>query len=464
MIFSQDLSTGLDRISKKAVKVCVVGVGTIGLPLATFLAKNGFEVKGLDINQKHVDEINSGNVVYEYTDVLQELISKKKLSVTTDVDIALKECEIIFVCVPTPLNKNNEMDIKNLVNVAERISPFLKSGMLLVFESSVALGTTSEISKQIQTLTNLEFGKDLGLSYCPERYNPTPQRKSIPDQEFNTSSRGITFPLDKINRVVGGIDDKSTSLTQCIYKQFITTSVIKLSSIEAAEATKLVENIFRDVNIALVNEFAKVFPKFNLDVFEIIDAAKTKPFAFMPHYPGAGVGGECIPVDTWYLISQAEKLGLQTDLMRTARKINDSMPQYMIEILEHELQKNNKVLSNSKISILGLCYKKNISDIRLSPALEIISILKEKNANFVVCDPLYEKQKTQIDIHLSSIEDVFDDSDAILLVTDHDLFRKLDFENIKNKMNTPLIIDGRNFFQKLEIEKFGFKYRVIGKP
>ena len=464
MIFSQDLSTGLDRISKKDVKVCVVGVGTIGLPLATFLAKNGFEVMGLDVSQKRVDDINSGNVVYEYTDVLQELISKKKLLATTDVDIALKECEIIFVCVPTPLNKNNEMDIKNLVNVAERISPYLISGMLLVFESSVALGTTSEISKQIQTLTNLEFGKDLGLSYCPERYNPTPQIKSIPDQEFNTSSKGITFPLDKISRVVGGIDDKSTSLTQRIYEQFITTSVTKLSSIEAAEATKLVENIFRDVNIALVNEFAKVFPKFNLDVFEIIDAAKTKPFAFMPHYPGAGVGGECIPVDTWYLISQAEKLGLQTDLMRMARKINDSMPQHMIEILESELQNNNKVLSNSKISILGLCYKKNIPDIRLSPALEIISILKEKNANFAVCDPLYENQKAQIDIDLSPIEDVFDDSDAILLVTDHDIFGNLDFKNIKNKMKSHLIIDGRNFFQKHEIEKFGFKYRVIGKP
>jgi nucleotide sugar dehydrogenase len=336
--------------------------------------------------------------------------------------------------------------------------------MLLVFESSVALGTTSEVSKQIEKLTNLKFGKELGLSYCPERYNPTPQVKSSPDQEFNTFSKGITFPLDKISRVVGGIDDKSTSLTQCIYQQFITTSVTKLSSIEAAEATKLVENIFRDVNIALANEFAKVFPKFNLDVFEIIDAAKTKPFAFMPHYPGAGVGGECIPVDTWYLISQAEKLGIKTDLMRVARKINDSMPEHMIEILESELRKNKKELSNAKVSILGLCYKKNIPDIRLSPALEIISILKEKTVGFAVCDPLYEEQKTGIEIKFSSIENVFDDSDAILLITDHDLFKELDFEKIKNKMNIPLVIDGRNFFSKLKLDRLGFIYRAIGKP
>jgi nucleotide sugar dehydrogenase len=464
MIFSQDVSIGLERISKKEINVCVVGVGTIGLPLATFLAKSGFHVTGLDISQKRVDIINEGKVVYEYTNILEELVAEKKLIATTDVEDALRNCEIIFVCVPTPLNKNNEMDIKNLVNVGERISPFLKSGMLLVFESSVALGTTSEVSKQIEKLTNLKFGKELGLSYCPERYNPTPQVKSSPDQEFNTFSKGITFPLDKISRVVGGIDDKSTSLTQCIYQQFITTSVTKLSSIEAAEATKLVENIFRDVNIALANEFAKVFPKFNLDVFEIIDAAKTKPFAFMPHYPGAGVGGECIPVDTWYLISQAEKLGIKTDLMRVARKINDSMPEHMIEILESELRKNKKELSNAKVSILGLCYKKNIPDIRLSPALEIISILKEKTVGFAVCDPLYEEQKTGIEIKFSSIENVFDDSDAILLITDHDLFKELDFEKIKNKMNIPLVIDGRNFFSKLKLDRLGFIYRAIGKP
>ena len=185
-------------------------------------------------------------------------------------------------------------------------------------------------------------------------------KKQTQDSEFNIHSRGENFTVDKISRVVGGIDEKSTEIAQLFYSQFITTGVTKLSSIEAAEATKLLENIFRDVNIALVNELAKIFPKFGLDVFEIINAAKTKPFAFMPHFPGAGVGGECIPVDTWYLISQAEELGIDTKLMKVARSVNDSMPDHVVAILEDELNKIGKKLESSQVTILGLCYKKNI--------------------------------------------------------------------------------------------------------
>jgi nucleotide sugar dehydrogenase len=275
-------------------------------------------------------------------------------------------------------------------------------------------------------------------------------------------ARGITFSLDKINRIVGGIDKKSTELARTIYSQFIVSDVTTVSSIETAEATKLIENIFRDVNIALVNEFAKIFPKFNLDIFEIIDAAKTKPFGFMPHYPGAGVGGECIPVDTWYLISQAEQLGVKSELMKIARQINDSMPNHMVQMLESELTKTDKKINLSKISILGLCYKKNIPDIRLSPALEIISILKEKNASVVVCDPVFDNTKSPVE--LVSLNDVFKGTDAILLVTDHDVFSSLNFSDIKKQVRTPLIIDGRNFFSKSQLEELGFTYCAIGKP
>jgi len=463
-LYLQDTNVALERIFQKEINVCVVGVGTIGLPLATFLAKSGFNVTGLDISQKRVDRINTGEVIFEYTEILKTLIENRKLVATTDPNNALKNCEIIFVCVPTPLNSENEMDISNLNDVAKKISPSLKPGMLLIFESSVAIGTTSEITKKIEEITGLKFGKDLGIAYCPERYNPTPEIKKKKDENFNINSQGITFSLDKISRVVGGIDDKSTTLSQKIYEQFITTGVTKLSSIEAAEATKLTENIFRDVNIALVNEFAKVFPKFNLDVFEIIDAAKTKPFAFMPHYPGAGVGGECIPVDTWYLISQAEKIGLNTELMKIARKVNDSMPKHMIDILEYELKNSGKTLTDANVSILGLCYKKNIPDIRLSPTLNIISILEEKRINFSVCDPLVEKLFSNTQFPFKSVNDIAENSDAILLVTDHDIFKTLDLIKIKSQMNTPIIIDGRNFFQHSQLENLGIIHRVIGKP
>jgi nucleotide sugar dehydrogenase len=281
--------------------------------LATFLANVGFQVTGLDINQKRVDEINSAKVVYEYTDILEDVVLKRKrLHATINPKEALDKIEALFVCVPTPLNTKKEMDISNLLDAVNRISPHLVKGMTLIFESSVAIGTTKEISKTIEGLCGLKFGIDLGLAYCPERYNPTPMKKQTPDTDYTISAKGESFTVDRINRVVGGIDEKSTKITKTIYSQFIKTDITELSSIEAAEATKLLENIFRDVNIALVNELAKIYPKFGLNIFEIINAARSKPFAFMPHYPGAGVGGECIPVDTWYLISQAEKLGIDS--------------------------------------------------------------------------------------------------------------------------------------------------------
>jgi len=450
------------RVNDKNITVCVVGVGTIGLPLATFLADKGFSVKGLDVSEKRVEQINSGTVIYEYQDLLKKVTNKGNLKATTNPEKALQDVEAIFICVPTPLNTKNEMDISNLYDVSKKISPHLKKGMMLIFESSVAIGTTKQVSKNIEGMTELRFGKELGLAYCPERYNPTPMKKDKQDPEFNTQSRGESFSVDKISRVVGGIDEKSTKIAKLFYSEFISTEVSELSSIEAAEATKLLENIFRDVNIALVNELAKIFPKFGLDVFEIINAAKTKPFAYMPHYPGAGVGGECIPVDTWYLISQAEKLGIDSKLMKTARMVNDSMPEYVIELLEEELKKVNKKIDSSKVSVLGLCYKKNIPDIRLSPTFPLLEKLATKNVETIICDPVYEGIKSPI--NLTPISEAFKDSDVIILMTDHDDFKKIDFVKIKNEMKSHIIIDGRNLFKDKKLKELGFVYRVVGKP
>lgn len=451
-----------ERVYNKEITVCVIGVGTIGLPLATFLAHKGFTVRGLDTSLKRVEQINSATVIYEYQDMLKEVTSNEKLKATTDPIEALDNAEVIFICVPTPLNAKNEMDISNLYDVSKKIAPHLKKGMILIFESSVAIGTTKQVSKNIEEMTELRFGKELGLAYCPERYNPTPMKKDKQDTEYNIQARGESFSVDKISRVVGGIDEKSTKIAKLFYSEFITSGVSELSSIEAAEATKLLENIFRDVNIALVNELAKIYPKFGLDVFEIINAAKTKPFAFMPHFPGAGVGGECIPVDTWYLISQAQELGIDTKLMKVARSVNDSMPEHVVSILEYEFDKIGKDLSSSQVTILGLCYKKNIPDIRLSPTFPLIEKLTAKNVNTIVCDPVYEKINSPV--KLTPVNDSFKNSDAILLITDHDDFQNLDFKNISNDMNTKIIIDGRNFFNHEILDKFGFTYRAIGKP
>ena len=462
MLYLQEIDQIVKRVNDKNITVCVVGVGTIGLPLATFLADKGFSVKGLDVSEKRVEQINSGTVIYEYQDLLKKVTNKGNLKATTNPEKALQDVEAIFICVPTPLNTKNEMDISNLYDVSKKISPHLKKGMMLIFESSVAIGTTKQVSKNIEELTELRFGKELGLAYCPERYNPTPMKKDKQDPEFNTQSRGESFSVDKISRVVGGIDEKSTKIAKLFYSEFISTEVSELSSIEAAEATKLLENIFRDVNIALVNELAKIFPKFGLDVFEIINAAKTKPFAYMPHYPGAGVGGECIPVDTWYLISQAEKLGIDSKLMKTARMVNDSMPEYVIELLEEELKKIDRKIDSSKVTVLGLCYKKNIPDIRLSPTFPLLEKLATKNVETIICDPVYEGIKSPI--NLTPISEAFKDSDVIILMTDHDDFKKIDFGKIKNEMKSHIIIDGRNLFKDKKLKELGFVYRVVGKP
>ena len=461
-MYLQEIDQIVKRVNDKNITVCVVGVGTIGLPLATFLADKGFSVKGLDVSEKRVEQINSGTVIYEYQDLLKKVTNKGNLKATTNPEKALQDVEAIFICVPTPLNTKNEMDISNLKDVSKKISPHLKKGMMLIFESSVAIGTTKQVSKNIEGMTELRFGKELGLAYCPERYNPTPMKKDKQDPEFNTQSRGESFSVDKISRVVGGIDEKSTKIAKLFYSEFISTEVSELSSIEAAEATKLLENIFRDVNIALVNELAKIFPKFGLDVFEIINAAKTKPFAYMPHYPGAGVGGECIPVDTWYLISQAEKLGIDSKLMKTARMVNDSMPEYVIELLEEELKKIDRKIDSSKVTVLGLCYKKNIPDIRLSPTFPLLEKLATKNVETIICDPVYEGIKSPI--NLTPISEAFKDSDVIILMTDHDDFKKIDFVKIKNEMKSHIIIDGRNLFKDKKLKELGFVYRVVGKP
>ena len=461
-MYLQEIDQIVKRVNDKNITVCVVGVGTIGLPLATFLADKGFSVKGLDVSEKRVEQINSGTVIYEYQDLLKKVTNKGNLKATTNPEKALQDVEAIFICVPTPLNTKNEMDISNLYDVSKKISPHLKKGMMLIFESSVAIGTTKQVSKNIEGMTELRFGKELGLAYCPERYNPTPMKKDKQDPEFNTQSRGESFSVDKISRVVGGIDEKSTKIAKLFYSEFISTEVSELSSIEAAEATKLLENIFRDVNIALVNELAKIFPKFGLDVFEIINAAKTKPFAYMPHYPGAGVGGECIPVDTWYLISQAEKLGIDSKLMKTARMVNDSMPEYVIELLEEELKKIDRKIDSSKVTVLGLCYKKNIPDIRLSPTFPLLEKLATKNVETIICDPVYEGIKSPI--NLTPISEAFKDSDVIILMTDHDDFKKIDFGKIKNEMKSHIIIDGRNLFKDKKLKELGFVYRVVGKP
>ncbi len=460
-IYSGELKNGLKKIDKREAKICVVGVGTIGLPLATFLANTGFEVSGLDVNKERVEQINSASVVFEYSNMLKKLVGEKKLHATINPSEALNNASVVFVCVPTPLNKENAIDLSKLEAATEAISKNLAPGMLIIYESSVSIGATSKLGKKIEEKTGLKIGKDIGLAYCPERYNPTLPQEHLAHVHYNKrNGEPEIYTLDNVSRVIGGSDEKSLKLAKAMYKTFIKTEVKEISSIEAAEATKLLENIFRDVNIGLVNELGKIYSAFGLDIYEIVDAAKTKPFAFLAHYPGPGVGGECIPVDTWYLIKQAENKGLETKLMKSARDVNDSMPGYVVTLLEQKLKKHGVELPKANITLLGLSYKKNINDTRLSPTFEIVKILKSKNVKFKVCDPIAHVQKPEFP--LVSLKAAFTASDALMLITDHDEFRAIKLEEVKKEMRTPIIVDCRKFFEKEKAKKLGFDYTYLG--
>jgi nucleotide sugar dehydrogenase len=451
----------LKAIDDRKVRICVVGSGTIGLPLATFLASKGFSVTAYDINKHRVDLINSNKVIFEYNKLLGQALKDKKIHATTDPS-EMKKVDAIFVCVPTPLNKDRNIDLSILESASETIAKNMSKGVIVVFESSVAIGSTRKMSRMIERLSGLKVGIDFGIAYCPERYNPTLPIEKMPHIVYGEHEDFDRYTMDNVSRVIGAIDNKSLKIAKGLYKSFIKAEIKEMSTIEAAEATKLLENIFRDVNLALVNEMAKVFPKLGVDTYEVINGAKTKQFAFLPHYPGTGVGGECIPVDTWYLIKQAEDVGFDAKLMRMAREVNDSMPAHVIELVEDALTEAGREIKNSKIVILGFSYKKNIADARVTPCRPIIEMLESRGAQVSIVDPLMEMVKC--DVKLTKMDVAMEGADALVLATDHDAFRSIDIEKVAKNMRTRVIVDGRAFFDKDEIVKHGFIYRVVGKP
>lgn len=461
-IYSQTERLAAARITRRSVKTCVVGVGTIGLPLAVHLAKSGFNVVGYDINREHVNRINAGDVTFEYADLLKGAIKKKRLHATADANEAVSGSEMIILCIPTPLDKTNRLNLAPLQSAARAVSSNLGGGELIVVESSVAVGTTREIGNLIEGTSGLRLGKQFGLAYCPERYNPGLPREWHPYTSYRRPDAEIhSFTLTNTPRVVGGIDPRSRRLAMNMYSTFV-SSVTGVASIEVAEASKLLENIFRDVNIALANELSRAFARLGLSMFDVIDAAKTKPFAFLPHYPGPGVGGECIPVDSWYLINQAEAVGEDTTLLRAARKVNDLMPRLVAELLELGLDKVHRDVNGSRILILGIAYKKNVIDTRLSPALALRDILTSEGAEVRLCDPLVATATTSRE--LIPVEDAFEDCDAAILVTDHDVFRRINLSKEAARMRNRVIVDGRNFFSQRAIRASKVVYLGIGRP
>ena len=413
-------------------------MGYVGLPVACLCVEKGMDVYGADIDSKKLESIEKGISPIDDPHLNKEVQKiKGKINLTDNLKKAVNSSSVVIVCVPTPVDKDNFPDLTALKNACNEISKTLKKDDLVIIESTISPGTIEEFVLPILKKSNTNFY----LAHCPERIDPGNKKFTIKD----------------LPRVVAGIDKRSTRKAAEFYREIIDAEITELSSVKAAEATKIMENTFRDINIAFVNEMAKSFDKAGIDTSEVIKGASTKPFGFMPHYPGAGVGGHCIAVDPYYIISRAKQLGFNHKFLTLAREINESMPSYTIELLEQELEKLNKRLENSNIGILGLAYKEDVDDIRESPALKIIDILKSKNSNVYVFDPNV-KDKSNVE----NIDELLKKSDYIILVTDHNEFKSMEINKLKEN-NILVVIDGRNCLDKDKIKNLGIAYHGIGR-
>lgn len=419
-----------NKIKTRKAKIGIIGLGYVGLPLAVAFAKKGYFVCGFDTNQKNINRLKKGEryiVDVDPKEVLK-LIAQNCFLPTTRSE-ALKQCDAIIVCVPTPLRKVKMPDISYVVAAARTIKKYL-GHQLIVLESTSYPTTTREVVLPILKETGLQEEKDFFLCFSPERINPADKN----------------FPLTKIPKLVGGLSARSSALSKDLYSKII-VKVFDVSSPEVAETAKLLENTFRLVNIALANEFAIVCNKLGIDVWEVINAAGTKPFGFMPFYPGPGLGGHCIPIDPLYLSWKAKKLGFKTKMIDLASYINRFMPTYVIERLEKILKEKNISLGKAKILILGVTYKKDVKDLRESPALEIIEHLQKIGASVNFYDPFIPYLK----IHEINIKSVKPDChnlksfDCVVVITDHSA---VDYKFIKK--HSSMIFDTRNIYKKDE--------------
>lgn len=424
------MSSFKQKLEDKTAVIGIVGLGYVGLPLAVAFAEAGFKVLGFDVQQKRVDLVSSGQsyIVDVNSERLITAVTKKLLEPITEQS-RLKEANSICICVPTPLTKTKDPDLSYVIYESGQISRYLQPEQLVILESTTYPGTTSEVVLPILERSGLKGGQDFYLAYSPERGNPGSKDYSI----RNTP------------KVVGGIDYQSTKFAELLYSQ-VAEVVIPVSGPEVAEMTKIFENVFRSVNIALVNELTQLCQKMGISVWEVIDAAASKPFGYMPFYPGPGIGGHCIPLDPYYLASKAREYDFHTRFIELAADINEQMPYYVVSRIMEALNARSKMLEGAKILVLGVTYKKNVDDIRESPSLRIIQLLREKGANVSYNDSYVKKIQIAGDT-LTSVEltdGVFSSTDLVVIATDHSYY---DYQHIAKRAS--LVFDTRGVTKKI---------------
>lgn len=401
----------LKKIESKTALLGVIGLGYVGLPLAVEKAKAGYKTTGFDIQDAKVDLVNRGeNYIGDVVDEdLKNLVDKGMLRATSDFSF-VKDLDVLAICVPTPLTGNKDPDISYVVKSAEEIAEFIHPGMLIVLESTTYPGTTEEVLKPILETSGLTCGKDFFLAFSPERVDPG----------------NHLYKTKNTPKVVGGVDEASTEVAAALYRHILLGEVFPVSSPRVAEMEKILENTYRNVNIALVNEFALLCNKMDIDMWEVVDAAKTKPYGFQAFYPGPGVGGHCIPLDPFYLTWKAREYGMKMTMIETAGAINDAMPEYVVSRVARGLSRRaKKAINGAKILMLGMAYKKDIDDLRDSPALTIYELLRREGAIVDYYDQFNPTFRDACGNIVSSIMELTREMigayDAILITTDHSI-------------------------------------------
>lgn len=421
------------RIRKREACIGIIGLGYVGLPLAKAFLMKGFSVLGFDIDKKKVQMLNQGKSYIKQvsTEEFKAHLSAKRFHATSDFNL-LAEADVILICVPTPLDAYRNPDLSFVMKTTEQISKYLRKGQLVVLESTTYPGTTEEEMLPVLEASGLKVGRDFYLAYSPERENP--------GDEIHTTG--------KIPKVVGGVTPRCRKVAKTLYDQIVVKTV-PVSSPKVAEASKLMENIFRSVNIAMVNEMKMIFDRMGIDIWEVIEAASTKPFGFMPFYPGPGYGGHCIPVDPFYLAWKAKEVDYPTKFIELAGEINMLMPYYVVNQTILALNKRGKSIRGARILVLGIAYKADIDDQRESPSLKIISLFQQHGAQVSYNDPYVPEtsgHRNYPGLKLESVgltEKKLKESDVVIIATSHSAY---DFEWIAK--HAPLIVDTRNAIKK----------------
>ena len=439
-----------NSLDAKSLKVCVVGIGRIGLPTALSFAKAGLYTIGVDINQKLVDSINAGNFPLKdepgYEDVFNNVRKNGNFLATTDINEAISKSNLILLSLPTPMDENNIPTYSALESVGKQLSQILQPNSLVVVESTIEPGFIEDMMIKIIEGTNmLRVGKNFTIGVCPENANPGE----------------ILHDFTNLPRLVAGVNEQTTKIITMIYDFVFSVELVTMPDCRTANAVKLTTNVFRDVNIALVNELSLMFEKLGIDTLKVLEAAKRK-YNFQIHYPGAGVGGPCLPINSYQFLNTAKRTGSKLNIIKYSREINEKMPDHVINLILDGFKKCNKSIKGCKVLILGISYKPDVKDIQLSPAEIIINKLKILGARIKIYDPYYKGNQVFGINAEQNIEDILSEVDASIIVTAHKEFQEIDLK-IFTKMKTPILIDSRGIIDISSANDAGLVFRGLGR-